>query len=83
MAQILPSQDQRPDVLVPAAAETISSDKGLEKEPAPPKRRLRARMDIELAMMHQTTLLKSMDGYTALEWVMCWKDIKELDTAGS
>jgi len=83
----LPREEQAQQLEQLAAAGgkmTVSrARKAARKEPAPPTRRLRARMDIELAMMHQTTLLKSMDGYTALEWVMCWKDIKELDTAGS
>jgi ParB family chromosome partitioning protein len=50
------------------------------KKPDAPAKRIRAKVDIEMAMAHHTDLLRSMDGYAALEWVMGWKEIEGLKT---
>jgi len=48
------------------------------KAPVAPSKRIRRREDIELAMIHNTGLLKTLNGYAVLEWVLG----KEVDGLG-
>jgi ParB family chromosome partitioning protein len=57
---------------------TKRARKAARGEPSAPRKRTRPRVDIEMAMTHHTTTLKALDGYTALEWVMGWKEIEGL-----
>lgn len=47
--------------------------------PGRPKGRLRTRHAIEQAMIHHASVLKALDGYTALCWVLGWDDLPGID----